>query len=261
MFCRTLLSALIAISSMAPQEFEVASIRSNNSGSGSSSSHSRNGRYESTNESLLQLVRLAFQAREYQIIGPDWMKSDRYDIRAKAPDGVPDTQIPQLLQSLLTDRFKMKFHREVRQMPIFALLVAKEGSKLVRANESDPAVPNRVSAPESRTAPGASAASGGGGSSAGTAPALRLSTMHSVGTLSSFAGSLSRSMDRPVMDMTGLAGDYDIRLAYKPESAPAEDSGPSIFTAITEQLGLRLEARKGPVDVIVIDSIEKVREQ
>jgi uncharacterized protein (TIGR03435 family) len=84
--------------------------------------------------------------------------------------------------------------------------------------------------------------------------------MHSFGTVSSFAGSLSRNIDRPVLDMTGLTGTYNIRLAFKPANAPPEDSGPTIFTALSEQLGLRLEARKGPVEVIVIDSIEKVRE-
>ena len=84
--------------------------------------------------------------------------------------------------------------------------------------------------------------------------------MHSVGTLTSFAGNLSRSVERPVVDMTGLTGRYDMRLAFKPANAAPEDSGPTIFTALTEQLGLRLEARKGPVEVIVIDSIERVRE-
>jgi uncharacterized protein (TIGR03435 family) len=261
MFYRAVVFAFMCIvvaQPQAPAEFEVASVRPNNSGSGSSSSRSRNGRYESTNEAILQLVRSAFEVREYQIIGPEWLKVDRYDIRAKAPDGVPDNQIPSMLQSLLADRFKMKFHRETRELPILALLVAKDGPKLIPATEADFAAPDSGTAP--RASLGSTAASGAGGSASEVASGARLSTMHSIGTLASFAGSLSRNVDRPVIDMTGLTGAYNIRLAFKPQSAPPEDQGPSIFTALVEQLGLRLEAREGPVEVIVIDSIEKVRE-
>jgi uncharacterized protein (TIGR03435 family) len=244
--------------SSAKVEFEVASVRPNDSGPGSSSSRMRNGRYESTNETLLDLVRSALQVREYQIIAPDWLKSDRYDVRAKAPDGAADDQMPLMLQSLLAERFKMQFHRETRELPILALLVAKGGPKLVPATESDLATPNRPSTPQATR--GSNATAGAGGSSAQSPSGNRLSTMHSIGTLTSFAGNLSRSVDRPVIDMTGLTGKYDMRLAFKPTNAAPEDSGPSIFTALTEQLGLRLEARNGPVEVIVIDSIEKVRE-
>jgi uncharacterized protein (TIGR03435 family) len=163
-----------------------------------------------------------------------------------------------MLQSLLAERFKMKFHRETRELPILALLVAKGGPKLIPATQSDVASPNRNSAPQATL--GSSAVAGAGGAASVSPSGNRLSTMHSIGTLTSFAGSLSRNVDRPVIDMTGLTGTYDMRLAFKPSNAPPEDSGPSIFTALTEQLGLRLEARKGPVEVIVIDSIEKVRE-
>ena len=239
-------------------EFEVASVRPNDSGPGSSSSRSRNGRYETTNEPLFQLLSWAFQVREYQIIGPDWLKSDRYDIRAKAPDGAAEDQIPLMLQSLLADKFIMKFHRETRELPILALLIARSGPKLNPATESDTVLPNRTVAPG--TAPSASGTAGAGGAPSGNVTGSRLSTMHSVGTLTSFAGNLSRQVDRPVIDMTGLTGKYDMRLAFKPANAPPEDPGPTIFTALTEQLGLRLEARKGPVEVIVIDSIERVRE-
>src|SRR5262245_40529750 len=239
-------------------EFEVAAVRPNDSGPGSSSSRMRNGSYESTNEPLFELVRSAFQVREYQIIGPDWLKFDRYDVRAKAPDGTAQDQIPLMLQSLLAERFKMKFHRETRELPILALLVARGGPKLTPATDSDTVGPNRNVAPA--PAPSTSATAGAGGAPSGSGSGSRLSTMHSVGTLTSFAGNLSRQVDRPVIDITGLTGKYDMRLAFKPASAPPEDPGPTIFTALTEQLGLRLEARKGPVEVIVIDSIEKVRE-
>src|SRR5262245_2301395 len=238
-------------------EFEVAAVRPNDSGPGSSSSRMRNGSYESTNEPLLELVRSAFQVREYQIIGPDWLKFDRYDVRAKAPDGAAQDQIPLMLQSLLADRFKMKFHRETRELPILALIVARGGPKLIPA-ASDSAAPTREAGP--RAALGSNATAGAGGAPSASGTGSRLSTMHSIGTLSSFAGNLSRNVDRPVIDMTGLTGTYDMRLAFKPANAPPEDPGPTIFTALTEQLGLRLEARKGPVEVIVIDSIEKVRE-
>jgi len=206
----------------------------------------------------MELVRSAFQVREYQIIGPDWLKIERYDVRAKAPDGAAEDQVPLMLQSLIADRFKMKFHRETRELPILALLIARGGPKLSPATESDAAAPNRDAVP--RPTLGSNATAGVAGAPSGSGSANRLSTMHSIGTLSSFAGNLSRQVDRPVIDMTGLAGKYDMRLAFKPANAPPEDSGPTIFTALIEQLGLRLEARKGPVEVIVIDSIEKVRE-
>ena len=252
------LEAPAQIAGSVPVEFEVASVRPNDSGPGSSSSRMRNGRYESTNEPVMELLRSAFQVREYQIIGPDWLKSDRYDVRAKAPDGAAQDQIPLMLQSLLADRFKMKFHRENRELPILALLVARGGPKLIPATESDLAPASRDAAP--RAALGSTATAGAGGAPSGSGSVSRLSTMHSIGTLPSFAGSLSRNVDRPVIDMTGLTGTYNMRLAFKPATAPPEDSGPTIFTALTEQLGLRLEARRGPVEVIVIDSIEKVRE-
>ena len=264
MFYRTVVFAFMCVVLAHPEaqtptvEFEVASVRPNNSGPGSSSSRSRNGRYESTNEPLFQLLGWAFQVREYQIIGPDWSKSDRYDIIAKAPDGSADNQIPLMLQSLLVERFKMKFHRETRELPIFALLVARGGPKLTPATESDSASPGGGSAQRSTSS--SAATTGAGAPTSGSASGTRLSTMHSVGTLTSFAGNLSRSVERPVVDMTGLTGRYDMRLAFKPANAAPEDSGPTIFTALTEQLGLRLEARKGPVEVIVIDSIERVRE-
>ncbi len=240
-------------------EFEVASVRANKSGSGSFSVSMPAGRYETSNVPLREIIRSAFQLKDYQIAGPDWIKSEHYDIQAKMPEGSSKDQVYPMIQALLADRFKMQFHRETREMPIYALLVSKAGAHLTPADDSNdritPAAPTRLSGGGSPSATGAVIAPAG--AVPGSVPPEMRPTMQNVGSLSGFADSLSRILDRPVIDMTGLGGRYNIRLSYKKETDPADDPRPSIFAAVMEQLGLRLESRKGPVEIIVIDSIAR----
>lgn len=193
-------------------------------------------------------VEAAWRLQDFEISGgPKWFASDRYDIVAKAPDGAGQMQLMQMLQALLADRFQLQFHREARLVTGYALVVAKSGPKLKEAAE------------------GARAGTGmGRGMVNGTAaPMARL------------AEALARVLGCPVADETGLAGKYDFRLDWAPADTeplmqmpgampdpagrPAE-AGPSVFSAIQEQLGLRLEARRAPVQVMVIDRLSRPTE-
>jgi uncharacterized protein (TIGR03435 family) len=194
-----------------------------------------------------------------QVIGePSWSNTQRFDIEAKvAPTDAPALgkmtfeQRRTMFQSILADRFKLVVHHETRELPIYVLSVAKGGPKLKPSAPDDPAgqAPRRVGLMITRGKV--------------TANDTQLSTLLTV---------LSRTLGRTVIDKTGLTGNYDFTLEYAPEEGgpppPGEaaqpasppDSAPSIFTALKEQLGLKLDSAKGPVDVIVIDHIEKPAE-
>jgi uncharacterized protein (TIGR03435 family) len=188
------------------------------------------------------------------VIGPDWINSARYVIQAKPPDPIREAmqtmttaegakEIEQMRQSLLADRFRLKAHFETREMPEYQLVLAKGGSKLKENPDST----------KSWVLPGASAIRG---------------TAAPMGTLIGMLESAPDIGGRPVIDKTGLSGAYDISLKWTPMeaatppgggsgAAPATDAeGASLFTAIQEQLGLKLVSAKGPVQVLVIDHIE-----
>ncbi len=188
--------------------------------------------------SLKDLIRLAYQVKEYQISGPAWMATEKYEIAANMPAGANLSQIPEMLQTLLKERFHLKLHRETRKMAVYALVVAKGGPKLTAA-----------------TAP----ANGRGG----TGWVGSVSSNGRVGakdsSVASFADLLSKAADRPVIDMTGLTGLYDFDVNYTPSlSATATDAGATLETAVLEQLGLKLEKREMQVEVLVIESADKV---
>jgi uncharacterized protein (TIGR03435 family) len=175
--------------------------------------------------------------------GLKWMDTDRFDISAKAEDEASPEQILLMLRSLLSERFQLKIHHETRDVPVYVLTVVKNGSKL-------------RSIPDDGT--------GEGGINIGRGPegaTIRTKKTH----LATLNKALYDALGRPVLDKTGITGFFDITLTWTPEAgerfftgAPTSDNpAPSIFTAIQEQLGLRLEAQKGPGDVIVIDSAEK----
>jgi uncharacterized protein (TIGR03435 family) len=213
------------------------------------------GRVNFSNVTLIDVMTRAYSVKAHQISGPDWLKSERYDIVATLPPGAPKEQIPLMLQTLLSDRFKLTLHRESKVMPVYALVVGKNGSKLHEADSQ-------------------------GGLRMSMGPkGLQLTGKVSLTTL---ADVLSRFTDRPVLDMTELKGSYDIDLNWTPEGGPGgpgffgpgagprpEGAGekkgppesmdaPSIFTAVQEKLGLKLEGRKDPIDILIIDQAEKV---
>jgi uncharacterized protein (TIGR03435 family) len=232
-------------------QFEVASVKRNNSGSRGLRFDGSGGRYTVTNAPLKFLIQQAYKVQPFQIIGaPAWIDSERYDIEAKAEDAQRDKQIGPMLQSLLEDRFKAAVHGETRDLPVFFLTVAKNGSKL-KAGPCLTREPNTPVPPSQPQSSYCGYAGIGNGSIKGTG--LRIEYL---------AEYLSGVLSRKVLDRTGLADGFDIDLKWTPDIStaagdnPAPDGGPSIFTAVEEQLGLKLESGKAPIDVLVIDHID-----
>ncbi len=258
--------------------------------------------------SLNDLIGLAYKVKTYQISGPDWMgaMNERFDVLAKMPDGATKDQVPEMLQVLLAERFKLAIHHDTKERPVYALVVGKSGSKL------------KESAPDPPASPAAEKSDGAPGEPAGAAPAADASpqfkvqrnsdgssgtaTVHgpdgnakmSFGpngmhmefekmTMAKLAETLTPFVDRPVVDMTEMKGNYQLALdlamedlknvarkfgAAVPGAAPASgdtglpsdaasDPTGSVFTSVL-QLGLKLEPRKAPLDLIVIEHIEKM---
>jgi bla regulator protein blaR1 len=225
--------------------FEVASIKPSNLDPGDRSiTTDRSGRLSVENSSLKDLIRNAYQLRDFQISGgPAWLDADRYNIVAK-PEGTPSRdQAGPNLQKLLADRFHLKFHRESKEMPVYALVVGKNGPKLKDTEGQQHGM------------------KGGRGVMTGMGASMEI-----------LARNLSQRLERMVIDRTGLTGFYDFKLEFTPDEAQvrapgdstplpaAGSSGPSLFTALQEQLGLKLETSKGPVEILEIDHAEKPSE-
>ena len=258
------------------QSFEVATIKQNTAVQGRSRlADQPGGRFVATRISLRTLIGAAYQGNPPtgQLSGgPNWIDSDLWDIEAKAPEGsVPPnptfgfpSQMILMLQSLLEDRFQLKLHRETRESAIYDLTIAKGGSKL---KLSDDQTPPSMSGPGAPPPQPIVPPRGAMKMVSGDFEASALS-------FGDFAKALAALyLHRPVDDKTGLKGLYDIKLRWTPDPAigaplgpggpvapvppTADTSGPDIFTAIQEQLGLKLDSAKGPVEVLVIDSAQK----
>jgi uncharacterized protein (TIGR03435 family) len=283
------LAVNVIAQTMAPAEpkpkFEVASVRENTSGSNQVSIGLQpGGRFTAVNMPLVILMRSAYRLQDSQLVGaPDWTETSRYDITAKAegdlppssPIGPPSTGMV-MLQSLLEERFKLKVHREVREQPIYALVAAqspqKPGPNLLRSDvdcQALAAAGRKGGQPpvswtrEKKYGPQCGTHMGFGEIRGGARPMTLLATM------------LAQVVQRPVIDRTELAGGFDFDLRWTPDTLPArppgtpadqpfrmngveiDPNGPSIFTALQEQLGLKLEATRGPVDVLVVDHVER----
>jgi uncharacterized protein (TIGR03435 family) len=241
-------------------EYEVASIKLNKSnGQGSYGITTAPDGLTATNTPLIMLIQSAYGIfnRDRIVAVPSWVDTERYDVAAKIEASVIDdlqklnpSQISsarnQMLQALLADRFMLALHRETRELPVYSLVVAKNGPKIHQSKTDDVVA----------------GSNGRGGRAPGMTAKNGSIKGHSV-TLASFADFLAAQLGRPVLDKTGLTSLYDLDLQWTPDdnelqsppgSAP---NGPAIFTAIQEQLGLKLEPGKGPVEVIVIDHIER----
>ena len=242
------LVALLTTESGAAQKFEVASIRPNQSGSTRVTvGTSPGGRYSATNLSLNSVIQTAFGVRDFQITGgPDWLGTDRYDISAKAatPLELNNEQLKPYLQALLVERFNLKFHRTTKELPVYELMVTKTGPKLTEHRGE------------------------GNTSSKITVESGRARVKSVKMSMKALAENLSRQLGRTVIDKTGLSGEYDFGLEWAMELNGEESflslveqhlglEGPSIFTALQDQLGLRLNSGKGPVEIISIDRLEK----
>jgi uncharacterized protein (TIGR03435 family) len=247
---RAFLLCFVALSCLAQTTFDVVSIKPNLSGAeGGSIRLTPGGRLVAQNASLRQLITTAYDVRDFQLFGgPSWMASERFDIEAKAAGNPTQDQISQMLQALLADRFSLTVHREKKEVPIYRLTVAKGGSKLPPAKaECTPMVP-----PPAKFDPATLRPCGGFNSNVGMMLGGAVST-------TKLAASLSRTLGRTVVDETGLSGSFDVSLHWTPDAQPqtANSSDPDFFTAIQEQLGLRLESGRGPVEVLVVDQAER----
>jgi uncharacterized protein (TIGR03435 family) len=251
-------------------EFEVASVKLNASGSNSLLMRPPvDGRFTATNVTLQMLIALAYKVRQLEISGgAAWIASVRYDINAKAVDSnVSTDQSRLMIQRMLEDRFKLMVHRETKEMPVYALLPAKSGLKISDAKEGScvAIVSNspRASTPAQPFTP-----------ICGSFIVMPTGLEGKKISMAQLANSLSSIVGPPVIDKTGYTADFDFHLEFTRDgtaaqptfppatgdnglATPGDKSGPSIFTALQEQLGLKLEATKGPVEILVIDHAEK----
>ena len=240
--------------------FEVASIRPNKSGELLMLFQPRQGgNFTAKNCTLALLIQYAYDVLQFQIEGvPGWVRSEKYDVAAKAAEGDPQVdQIRAMLRQLLEDRFQLKYHWETKEAPVYFLTVGKAG-KLKESAPGDCPPPLRS----------------GEGPRAGSpddAPcgSLRNSPGHTKGTkltAEELAGSLSFLLRKQVVDKTGLTGKYDVELEWTPEriqmqqEGSAENGPPTIFTAIQQQLGLKLESGKAPMKMMVVDRVDRPAE-
>ncbi|HZT37321.1 MAG TPA: TIGR03435 family protein [Bryobacteraceae bacterium] len=223
-----------------------------------------------TNVSLKEVIRIAYRVKDFQIRGPDWIDSARFDIVAKLPAGASQDQIPEMLQDLLTERFTLATHRETKEHPIYALVVAKGGPKLKPAATAMPEPPGPV--------PAFGKGPMGRGAMMMMVDPNGVHLKAAAASLAALAEMISRFSERPVMDMTGVQGQYEFDLVFAPEAmhgmpgllktgpppgdggpAPAEasvDGAATIFDAV-QRYGLKLEPRKAPVEIVVIDHIAR----
>jgi uncharacterized protein (TIGR03435 family) len=261
-------------------EFEVASVKPSPPPDGkgitvgcSGGPGSRDpGMVSCQNMTLTMLVARAYNISYDQLVAPDWMEQEKFDIAARVSAGATQLQLAEMWQRLLADRFKLAVHREPRVVPKYDLLVAKGGPKFREHSEDPPpqddatrpSGPNKVDRdgfPE-LTKPGMIGMNG------------RIRLYQTKMTMEQLAKIFSGQLSRPVTDNTGLTGEYEIRLSWLTESAsapapppPGKDGspphlpegavGPTLTQAIQDQLGLRLEAKRGPVEFLVVDHMEK----
>jgi uncharacterized protein (TIGR03435 family) len=265
-----LMSGLGAASVLAQTPtFEVATIKRNMSGSTSASNRALpGGRVTITNNTLRNIIRNFHRIQPYQLIGgPDWLSTERWDIVAKAEGDPPPERMIEMVKTLVADRFKLTTHTETRELPIYALVLAKGdkslGPQLHRSTTDCAAI-----FAEARARGGAPPRGPDGGPLCGiNMDTGRMAT--SAVTIADLARNLSMVAGRSVVDKTGLPGNFDLELTWAPEvpagnaavgtpdAAPLAGDAPSLFTAIQEQLGLKLDPQRGPVEVLVIDSVEK----
>jgi len=228
--------------------FQAASVKPNpQSGFSRSSIAIAGNRYSATGTTLRRLIMEAYNLRDWQVVdGPSWITTDQWDVEAVADDGVAllilnaedpsrPTAASLMMQSLIEDRYQFKFHRETKELPVYELTVARNGRKFKLSMEQQ---------------------------SLGTRRGGRGEIEVQAHPFASFVYLLSRQLDRTLINKVDLSGLYDIKLQWNPElpvtGEPLSASDrPSVFTAVQEQLGLKLESSKGPVEVLVIESASK----
>jgi uncharacterized protein (TIGR03435 family) len=237
-----------------PLTFEAVSIKPNTSGDQRASVGIRGRSYVGSNVPLRLVIMTAYELgleRARLVGGPDWLASERYDVVAALPEGRDTRGLPTMLRAMLADRFKLVTHIETRQTPVFALVLARSdgrlGPQLRRASVDCQAEPAAALPPAADR---------------GDAPLCRAEVTDSITgrgqRMSVLARVLAQFVQRTVLDRTGLTGGFDFDIgAPEPGKDPGSDAAGGMFTALQEQLGLKLESTQAPVDFVVIDSIDR----
>jgi uncharacterized protein (TIGR03435 family) len=235
---KNLIPIIVALAAFGqnPLRFDVASIKANPEGpqGAFSLSTSPGNRFRARNMTVWNLIRQAYGVRELQMAGgPEWIKTEGFDIEAKIETAVSQEQLREMLQTLLAERFRLKIRREPRSSPAYALVVAKGGPKLQPAADL----------------------TGRNKTMLGKLVVQKMS----MGELASI---LEFDLDRPVVDRTGIAGNFAFQLEWtrERERTAADPMQPSLFAALQEQLGLKLEATRCQIDMLVIESVERPSE-
>jgi uncharacterized protein (TIGR03435 family) len=267
----------------APAAFDVVSIKPNRSGSLARAIGPQPGGFGGLNVTARELIAYAYgvpQNQAAQLVdgGPDWLGSDRFnvDARVNGPRLAPE-QFPPLIQRLLADRFHLVAHRETRPIPVFALVAIPDASERTRKLRRNTAVDCEARRAAARAAGGPPPLTGSGAAAADRLTcALRIfpGEMHGDAvSMSMLAGYLDAFAGRTVVDRTGLNGYYDVDLVWTPDAPapgtpvrrppdapPVDPNGPSFFTALEEQLGVKLQSETAPMSELVIDSIDRPEE-
>lgn len=224
---------LAAVSAFAqPPAFVAATIKPSKDEPGHSGWHSRTSMMNMTGQTLKGLICIAYRVKDYQVSGgPKWVSAERFDVSAKAEGAVEQAQMLPMLQTMLADRFQLVFHHEEKIAPAYALVLAKGGLKIKAAEN-----------------PGESHSNGTKGKLTATGV-----------TMATLAASFSRQVGAPVVDQTGTEGAFDFTLEWFSEGDKDDDLS-AFFAALQSQLGLKMEMKKLPMDVIVVDKAEKPSE-
>lgn len=229
--CAVLLAAFATAVAQSPLVFEAATVKPNlSAGNLSKWDPDHHGNFKAENASLKNLIGFAYHVPGLMISGPSWIESLRYDVNAKGTPEASDSQVAMMMQGLLEERFRLRVHREAREMPVYFLEIANGGPKAPPADPSKPAPTSHL-------------------------PSGAWSYLYMPGTLAAFAGNLSGFAGRPVIDLTGTAGTYHFELWFNNHS---ESDGPDLFNALREELGLRLRSGRDSVEILVVDNAEKV---
>jgi uncharacterized protein (TIGR03435 family) len=230
--------------------FEVASVKRNGQPDGPRLFQALpGGRVNLVNQTVRELIYSAYQTQEYRIIGgPAWLSEDRFDIAASAGTDAPPPQMLLMVRTLLADRFRLGMRRETRELPVYRLVMARAD------RQPGPQLKPSTCSPDAAGSPGGD----------GPAPCMNRggpgSLISTGATLDTLANRLGRLpvIGRPVVNQTGLSGRFDVELSFTPDqtAGPASDAI-SVFTALQEQLGVKLESARGPIEVLVIERVER----
>jgi uncharacterized protein (TIGR03435 family) len=264
--CACLTSLCFAFAQQAPEEprFEVASIKASDPNPSNAvfiGMSADGAMVKYTNITLRDCIRGAYRVRDFQIVGPNWMTGARFEISAKLPLGASEDQIPEMLRALLVERFKLEIRRDLKEQNVYTLTAGNGGAKLKTAERKAGDQSPKALGPDGKPREPMMYALRPYGVSI-TAPSA---------SIASLVGLMSRFTARPVIDMTGIEGQYEFKLFFAPETisdpiaspAPGPDGlaiavepAPPVFEAV-KQYGLRLEARRAPIEMLTVTHLEK----